>query len=52
MTKTKEERELEYTHKAIVLANEHWVRLQSVLEKIYVDAFREGYKHGRKAAGE
>lgn len=29
------------------LAEEHWEWLQSLLEKIYTDAFIHGYKHGR-----
>ena len=28
------------------LAEEHWVWLESVLGKIYKDAFIHGYKHG------
>ena len=35
-------------HKATILANEHWAWLQTLLEKIYKDAFIHGYKHGRE----
>ncbi len=28
------------------LANEHWTWLQTLLEKVYKDAFLHGYKHG------
>lgn len=30
------------------LAEEHWNWLQTVLAKIYKDAFIHGYKHGKK----
>ena len=49
MHKTKAEIETEQHHKAIVLANEHWAWLETLLEKVYKDAFAHGYKHGRKA---
>jgi hypothetical protein len=29
------------------LAEEHWAWLGPLLERIYVDAMRHGYKHGR-----
>ena len=29
------------------LAEEHWKWLQSLLKKVYIDAFVHGYKHGR-----
>jgi len=48
MTKPKELREAELRYKAIVLANEHWAWLQTLLEKIYKNAFAHGYRHGRK----
>jgi len=48
MTKPKELRELEDLREAQRLANEHWAWLQTLLEKIYKDAFAHGYKHGRK----
>jgi len=47
MTKSKKLRDLEAGHEAIVLANEHWAWLQTLLEKVYKDAFANGYKHGR-----
>lgn len=28
------------------LAEKHWVWLESLLHKVYVDAFEHGYKHG------
>ena len=28
------------------LGAEHWDRLQSLLAKVYIDAFEHGYKHG------
>ncbi len=49
MSKTKELKDLEAHHHAVVLANEHWAWLQTLLEKIYKDAFVHGYKHGRKS---
>jgi len=30
------------------LAIEHWAWLQTLLEKIYKDAFIHGYKHGKE----
>ena len=30
------------------LAEEHWVWLESLLHKLYVDAFIHGYKHGKE----
>lgn len=30
------------------LAQEHWKWLQSILKKIYIDAFIHGYKHGKE----
>ena len=30
-----------------VLANEHWEWLSGILEKVYKDAFKHGYKHGQ-----
>ena len=30
------------------LAQEHWAWLVTLLEKIYVDAFIHGYKHGQE----
>jgi hypothetical protein len=29
------------------LAEEHWIWVESILHKIYVDAFEHGYKHGK-----
>ena len=29
------------------LAEEHWTWLETVLHKMYVDAFIHGYKHGK-----
>jgi len=29
------------------LAKEHWAYVQSICERMYVDAFVHGYKHGR-----
>jgi len=35
------------------LANEHWAWLQTLLERVYKDAFIHGYKHGaQKRRGE
>ena len=34
------------TKEAEKLAEEHWIWLESVLHKIFVDAFIHGYKHG------
>lgn len=31
------------------LAEAHWVWLESLLRKLYVDAFLHGYKHGLEA---
>lgn len=30
------------------LADEHWSWLGSLLEKVYIDAFTHGYKHGKE----
>ena len=32
------------------LSREHWQWLSSTLEKVYVDAFEHGYKHGHEDA--
>jgi len=32
------------------LAEEHWKWLETLLHKIYVDAFIHGYKHGKDKA--
>ena len=37
-------RELE---KSKELAEEHWVWLESILRKIFIDAFVHGYKHAK-----
>jgi len=34
------------------VAQAHWDWLSSILEKIYVDAFEHGYKHGYEDAKE
>lgn len=34
------------------LANEHWAWLQTLLEKVYKDAFAHGYKHGQQDSEE
>lgn len=34
--------------KARKKAEEHWVWLETVLHKIFVDAFIHGYKHGKE----
>ncbi len=31
------------------LAEEHWSWLETLLHKVYVDAFNHGYKHGKEA---
>ena len=33
-------------------AQEHWDWLETLLEKIYVDSFEHGYKHGQHDAKE
>ena len=48
MTKTKELKDMEAKHKATIIANEHWAWLQTLLEKVYKDAFAHGYKHGKE----
>jgi hypothetical protein len=30
------------------LADEHWAWLESLLRKVYTDAFVHGYKHGKE----
>jgi len=34
--------------KARQLAEEHWIWLEGWLHKVFVDAFIQGYKHGRE----
>jgi len=36
-------------NKSRELAEAHWKWLESLLHKIYVDAFEHGYKHGKEA---
>ena len=38
--------EKEDKEKAEKLANEHWAWLQTLLGKVYKDAFAHGYRHG------
>ena len=33
---------------AELLAEEHWAWLQTILAKVYKDAFIHGYKHGKE----
>lgn len=33
---------------ALELATEHWNWLETLLRKIYIDAFTHGYKHAKK----
>jgi len=30
------------------LAKEHWEYVRSICEKMYIDAFKHGYKHGKE----
>lgn len=30
------------------LAEEHWKYVESICHKMYVDAFKHGYKHGKE----
>ena len=48
MHKTKEQLKVEQELHATQLANEHWERLQTLLGKVYKDAFIHGYKHGKE----
>ena len=34
---------------AKTLAEEHWLWLESLLHRVYVDAMVHGYKHGQEA---
>lgn len=44
-----ETEEKEVTKSSKVLAEEHWTWLETLLRKVFVDAFIHGYKHGKQS---